>query len=97
MRSITGGQLTKATTRISCPHRGHSSGSTSKMRRSSSAHRRRTSRGGTTTGSAQGHQYKQYSPAAKRRGSAPSLATPRPFHGVHVDVFHSQFVAVEAQ
>ncbi len=48
IRSITRGWVMKATMRISCPHRGHRSGSTSKIRRSSAAQRRRASgeRGG---------------------------------------------------
>ena len=51
IRSITRCWVMKATMRISCPHRGHRSGSTSKIRRSSSAQRRRASGREGATGS----------------------------------------------
>ncbi len=56
IRSITRGWVMKATMRISCPHRGHRSGSTSKIRRSNSAQRRRASgsEGGTDSASTAG-------------------------------------------
>ncbi len=56
IRSIARGWVMKATMRISCPHRGHRSGSTSKIRRSRSAQRRRVSgsEGGTNSASTAG-------------------------------------------
>ena len=48
----TWGSVMKATMRMACPQRGHSRGSTSKMRRNKSAQRRRASRRGTGTDAA---------------------------------------------
>ena len=47
MRSITWGSVIKATMRMVCPQRGHSRGSTSKMRCNNSAQRWRASCSGT--------------------------------------------------